>query len=380
MRQIQLLLLFGLLKVYLLAQIPFECVVIDSSGKSPAKPYGKAIANLGGDDMPDIFVSSAQDDGMHWYQSPDWEKKVIRSSGSWSEDCQILDIDNDSDNDVVNGNKNGLFWYENPLKQEGNPISDTWKEHAIGSDGTNIHDVEVADINGDKKPDVVIRYEKENLKAVYIFFQKTIDDWLTYTNTNTSHKKGEGLCLGDIDGDTDIDIVLGMIWLENNGDGTAWHEHKYSENMPEQVLLKIADMNQDGTPDIVASPQSSQAGNFAWYSNKLISEGVWVEHIIQANTTYMHGLAIADFNNDGVLDIHTSIRHDHPGNQDNVSIWLSDGGPLPVFTEQVIDTTGSHYSKIGDIDYDGDIDIIGANWSGFTDPHPDIFLWRNKLK
>jgi hypothetical protein len=276
MRKFHVLILFGFLKVYLLAQSPLECVVIDSSGKSPAKPYGKAIANLGGDDKPDIFISSAQDDGMHWYQSPDWIKKVIRSSGSWSEDCQILDIDNDGDND--------------------------------------------------------------------------------------------------------IDIVLGMIWLENNGDGNAWQEHKYSENMPEQVLLKIADMNRDGIPDIIACLQSSQACNFAWYSNKIKSDTFWIEHIIQANITHIHGLAVADFNNDGVLDIHTSTRHDHPGNQDNVSIWLSDGKPLPVFTEHVIATTGSHYSKIGDIDYDGDIDIIGANWSGFTDLRPDIFLWRNKLK
>lgn len=94
----------------------------------------------------------------------------------------------------------------------------------------------------------------------------------------------------------------------------------------------------------------------------------------------MHGLSIADFNNDGHLDIHTSIRHDHPGEKDNVSIWLSNGATEPVFTEQVISTRGSHFSKTGDIDQDGDIDIFGANWSGPRDHNADILLWRNNSK
>lgn len=318
--------LTGFLSVHLDAQVPFNCVVVDSAGNSPAKPYGKAIGDLSGDGQPDLFISSAKNDGMHWYHYPDWEKYVIRTYGSWSEDCQIVDIDNDGDNDVVNGNKQGLYWYENPLNKSGRFDAGIWTEHKIGSDGTNIHDLEVADLNGDGKPDVAIRYEKENQKPVYIFMQSNPYEWMAVTKTNITHKKGEGLALGDLDGDTDTDMAIGEIWLENMGIGTAWKEHA-----------------------------------------------------ISSNTTRMHGLAMGDFNNDGYLDIHTSIRHDHPGDQDNVSIWLSNGNPEPAFREQVLAITGSHYSKIDDIDQDGDVDIFGANWSGPVDNHTDILLWRNEM-
>jgi hypothetical protein len=352
---------------------------VDSARNSPAKPYGKAIGDLSGDGQPDLFISSANNDGMHWYQYPGWKKYVIRTCGSWSEDCQIADIDNDGDNDIVNGNKQGLCWYENPLSGSVRLEAGNWIEHIIGSDGTNIHDLEFADMNSDGKIDIAIRYEKENQKPVCIFLQINSDEWMAVTNTNLSHKKGEGLALGDLDGDADTDIALGEIWLENEGEGTAWKEHVYAEDMPEQMILKIADVNHDGEQDIIAAPQSSQTGKLAWYEADKDKYLVWTEHTIRSKTTRMHGLSMADFNNDGYMDIHTSIRHDNPGNEDNVSIWLSNGEPEPAFNEQILAKTGSHFSKTGDVDQDGDVDILGANWSGPVDNHADILLWRNEM-
>lgn len=367
----------GFLSFQLHAQVPFECVVVDSAINGPAKPYGKAIGDLSGDGQPDLFVSSANGDGMYWYLYPDWQKYAIRTRGSWSEDCQLVDIDNDGDNDVVNGNQQGLWWYENPQNTGESLDAGKWTEHKIGSDGTNIHDLEIADLNGDGKPDVAVRYEKEYQKPVTIFLQINPDDWIAVTNTNLSHQKGEGLALGDLDRDADVDMALGDLWLENEGDGTAWEEHVYAEDMPGQMILKIADLNHDGKPDIIAAPQSTQAGKLAWYTAGKEIALLWIEHTIQHNVTRMHGLAVGDFNNDGHLDIHTSTRHDHPGNQDHVSIWLSNGEPEPAFMEQILARTGSHFSKIADVDQDGDLDIFGANWSGPVDHHADILLWRN---
>ncbi len=371
----------GILQFLILLMLPndifcqFECVVIDSAYTAPSKPYGKAVGDMDGDGQPDLFISSANGDGMYWYQYPDWEKETIRSAGSWSEDCQISDIDNDGDNDVVNGNKQGLFWYENPLG-----TNNSWKEHFIGSDGTNIHDLEIADLNGDDMLDVVIRFEKENQKPVTMFLQNDPDDWMVVSNTNSSYKKGEGLATGDLDGDGDIDLALGNVWLENSGNGKKWQEHIYSIEMPEQMILKIADLDLDGRMEIIAAPQSSQTGKLAWYKAGEDRNTLWTEHIVANNITRMHGLGVADFNNDGILDIHTSVRHDNPGEQDNVSIWISNGETVPGFLEYVVDDRGSHFSKIGDIDQDGDIDILGANWSGHDNLHSDVLLWRNLIK
>ena len=54
-------------------------------------------------------------------------------------------------------------------------------------------------------------------------------------------------------------------------------------------------------------------------------------------------------------------------NQDNGLSW----------NKQIVSTRGSHYIQAGDIGNDGDIDIIGANWSGNYQP---IEMWENRIK
>lgn len=363
--------------------ISFQLEVIDSAISSPAKPYGKAIGDLDSDGQPDLLISSALGEGMFWYQYPDWKKYTILAEGSWSEDCQIFDIDQDGDNDIVNGNQEGLYWYENTLREGDNGFDKSgdglWIEHFIGSDGRNIHDLEVADLNGDGKPDIVVRYEKEYELPVSIFLQDQKDSWRSILNTNSTYKKGEGLALADLDHDGDTDIIIGYIWLENNGQSTDWTEHQYALSMPEQILIKVADLNNDGNKDIVVSPQSTESGNLSWYAFEDKITTLWTAHSLATDVTHMHGLALADFNLDGYLDIHTSIRHDNPADKDHVSVWLSHGKPALKFEEYVLDTGGSHFSKTADIDQDGDIDIFGANWTGDNDPHVDINLWINQL-
>ena len=47
---------------------------------------------------------------------------------------------------------------------------------------------------------------------------------------------------------------------------------------------------------------------------------------------------------------------------------------------QVVANTGSHNIRVADVDHDGDIDIIGANWNSETDPHgAPLEMWRNLL-
>jgi len=358
----------------------FDHIVIDSGASSPAKPYGKAVGDLNSDGQPDLFVSSAHNGGMHWYRYPSWDKMTIRSEGSWSEDCQIFDVDGDGDNDVVNGNAVGLYWYENTINSSAGNKEENWPEHLIGSDGTNIHDLEVADVNGDGRPDVVIRYEKEFQRPVTIYTQQGLSKWEEHVNTNHSFRKGEGLALGDIDLDGDADIVIGHIWLENVDHGVDWIEHRYAREMPEQVMIRVGDLRRNGRNEIIVTPQSAQQGNLSWYSVGENPFSLWTEHIIQENVSRMHGLTIADFNLDGLLDLHTSIRHDHPGPSDPVSIWISDGASSLQFNEQVLDLDGSHFSKTFDIDQDGDVDIFGANWSGPDGLHVDIDLWINRIR
>jgi hypothetical protein len=66
-------------------------------------------------------------------------------------------------------------------------------------------------------------------------------------------------------------------------------------------------------------------------------------------------------------------------NPDEVSVYHNNSGGA-TWTQQVVATTGSHNIRVADSGKDGDIDIIGANWSDAALDSAVIRMWRNNLK
>jgi hypothetical protein len=82
-------------------------------------------------------------------------------------------------------------------------------------------------------------------------------------------------------------------------------------------------------------------------------------------------------NNDGKPDVVIAEMQDSL--KKRVGFFLNEGqGNSWKF--QVVAKTGSHNIRVADIDRDGDIDIIGANWDTNNDPnHAPMEMWRNLL-
>jgi hypothetical protein len=210
---------------------------------------------------------------------------------------------------------------------------------------------------------------------VYLWRQETGDAW-THRIIECPH--GEGLALGDIDRDGDQDVVIGGIWFENDGrilDG-LWQTHRFCAWHP-SASVEIADINGDGRPDVVLSP-SELKGNWhrlSWFEAPAdFRQGSWAEHVmVDRIECVIHGLATGDFNGDGNIDVAISEMHqgDDP---DEVVLFISrDKGAT--WDRQILSTQGSHGIQAGDIGGDGDVDLIGANWSG---PFQPVELWENQ--
>ena len=348
--------------------LTFEHRIIDPA--NPTDPHCKAVGDIDGDGLLDALAASSSGAGMFWYEYPNWTKHAIRATGSWTTDMQTADIDADGDLDVIIPNSAGLQWYENP-RPGGDPALDPWVEHLIGSQGANHHDVEIGDIEGDGDLDVVSR-----TKTGGDSFLWRHESPLSWTRIAISSADGEGTALGDLDDDGDLDVAHNGFWMEQVNT-TTWVSHTIDTNWAGDVGVAIVDVDGNGDLDVVLAPSES-SGRMSWYSAADPVNGPWTEHAIDPSVSYMHTFKLGDMDLDGDLDLVTAEMH-QSSDPDEVSVYRNDGGGLS-WHQVVVATSGSHNLRIGDIGADGDLDIFGANWNDGAPNSAVVEMWENQLQ
>jgi hypothetical protein len=354
------------------AEVPFKHVVIDNKG--PKDPWAKIVGDIDGDGFADVIIGGRRGP-LVWYKYPAWSKAVIADGGYNTVDGEVGDVDGDGDLDVVMG---GLIWYENP-RPVGDPAKKTWKAHKVADHPT--HDVELGDLDGDGDLDIVTRDQSEfghkQGNKIYLWRQNPDATW---TKRVIDCPHGEGIALSDIDKDGDPDVVIGGIWFENTRDivNGAWTAHRYCNWHP-NATVQIADINGDARPDIVLSPSELQKQFYkmSWFvAPSDPKKDNWTEHIIVKHIEcVIHGLVAADIDGDDMIDVVSSEMH-QGADPDEVAVFLNQANGS-AWTKQVISSRGSHLIQAADIGNDGDIDIIGANWSG---PYQPVEMWENESK
>ncbi len=339
----------------LLLEIPFKHRIIDdqpNTGPDCCTDVA-ALGDMNGDGYLDVVIGSehAEADGLVWYQYPDWSRHAI-GDGDFTTDGETADLDRDGDVDVVVSSisRNVMEWWEN----SGDPtVKANWKRHEIGAGFA--HDTALGDLNGDGHLDVVVKRKGgDNFLAWFAAPEAPTQAW---TEHQIAAFAGEGLDIGDIDGDGDLDLAISRYWYENQtGNGNQWRQHSVTAVWGEDTRTIISDMNGDGKDDIVLSHAEGQ-GRVAWFENPS-----WMEHTIEAdNLIGAHSLAVADFDQDGAPDLFTGEMHTSWFKRVLLYQNLGDGATWRKIT---LANTGTHNAQVGDIDQDGDVDVVGKNYGG----------------
>lgn len=266
-------------------------------------------ADIDGDNLNDIVC------GRWWYKNPTWERYEIPGI---FQIISAFDIDHDGIIELIayksdisgsgTENKISISWLK-PI----DPLNNKWVEYLIS---TGLKDkpggAVVAPLAPNGKLSLIVCYESASLGLPYFpeVFEIPLNPkehpWKKKVLNELFYGKEPIPC--DINGDGNLDLVMGGNWLENLGDGN-FKLHNIVEKFTAGCVC-IADINNDGMPDVIIGEDIVDFENkitpysrLAWFENPGNNNNFnWKMNII-STLRCPHSLGIADLDNDGEMEV-----------------------------------------------------------------------------
>jgi hypothetical protein len=311
---------------------------------------------------------------------------------------KLLDIDNDGLMDVAYGNvwhkNNGGFTFSTAISLTNYPdqfidmnndglldyvyihnFSDSilYVENIGGGNFNNpipiayssnpFNDILYTDINNDGHKDLICASYGD------LFWAENFGN-LTFGSLQVIDNTSFGIAINnmiavDLDGNGYEDLITG----ENTGmmrrysfNGTSFSGPSNFKTANSLVEVLFQDVDSDGDRDVVRFTNDvSGNGSIAWHENDVGS--FHLEHIIMERVSYPNRIGSADINGDGLEDV-ICFNNDVGASQHKAKLfWCQNMGGNNIIGHNII-LEGANFSKgyfsHGDIDNDGDIDIVAS--------------------
>ena len=326
-------------------------------------------------------AACAQDSAIRFIDASDTHLPEVPPQGLASMDAQAVDIDDDGDLDLVVpqewranriliNNSKGVFTARKepfPLAKADELIRPETAPDWLQKD---TEDVSIIDLNGDGVRDIIMVVEddlKFGRRNVHQYFRGDAQGGYTRVYGQLTDTISNAVAHDDVDGDGDVDLFISGagqdVLLLNNGNG-AFRDVTTSHLPVEDMIAQDAefvDVDRDGDRDLILG---LEGGHALWIND---GAGAFTDQTAQRlpviTNVEARKVTPIDIDQDGDLDLyfaHVGWRGLDP--QDR--IFINDG--QGVFTDETQDRLGTETgltldAKFGDLDRDGDLDLVLGN-------------------
>ncbi|GAB4021308.1 beta strand repeat-containing protein [Spirosoma koreense] len=339
------------------------------------RPKSIAVGDLDGDGDLDLLTANANtsvsvrfNDGSGNFTPPDNDPNNYVGSGA--QGVMVGDIDGDGDLDMIVANSNST-----DVSLRFNDGSGNFSRPATNAEvtvGDSPYSVALGDVDGDGDLDLLAA----NFYGASVSVRLNNGSGI-FTAPTLNPDPGVGsrpysVALGDVDGDRDLDMLVTHLYSDNvsvrlnNGSGNFTPPATNAEvgvgELPQS--LAVGDVDGDGDLDFLTANAGSNTVSVRLNNGA----GAFTAPVTNSEVGTGGGpttIALGDVDGDGDLDFVTANSN---GNN-TVSVRLNNGSGsfIPPITNPNVGTGEGVYGlALGDVDGDGDLDFVTANYYNFN--------------
>ena len=298
----------------------------------------------------------------------DCQKATVATDFSWNNDRHLLSGDSmlsaPAHRTTCENSEALVLAARKPLVNTSTP-SVRFSEHLIADQYAYAYGITAADFDNDGDMDLSSG-DCNPHNMLYLFQNDAHGSFTRSFVQKNDPERLERHMAGDVDHDGDLDIVIvknlhgELVWFENGVTSSTkqWNRHVITVDLPGAYDVALADFDQDGDLDVAAS--SWRLGNqFAWFENDgTPKNGEWTKHMIEKQLPETRTIRAADFDQDGDMDLLGTARlagqiiwYENEQKDRSIS-WKKH----PLDTQSVCPAHGNPV----DMDQDGDLDVVMA--------------------